>query len=40
MRPAFRQAYDDDMIRRNPFDFELATVIVNDSVTREAITRD
>ncbi|MBD9290803.1 MAG: hypothetical protein EGS42_02655 [Coprococcus eutactus] len=40
LRSAFRQAYDDDMIRRNPFDFELATVIVNDSVTREAITRD
>lgn len=40
LRPAFRQAYDDDMIRRNPFDFELATVIVNDSVTREAITRN
>lgn len=40
LRPAFCQAYDDDMIRRNPFDFELATVIVNDSVTREAITRD
>lgn len=40
LRPAFRQAYDDDMIRRKPFDFELATVIVNDSVTREAITRD
>ena len=40
LRPAFRMAYDDDLIRRNPFDFELATVIVNDSVTREAITRD
>lgn len=40
LRPAFRQAYDDDMIRRKPFDFELATVIVNDSVTREAIIRD
>ena len=40
LRPAFRLAYDDDLIRRNPFDFELATVIVNDSVTREAITRD
>lgn len=40
MRPAFRLAYDDDLIRRNPFDFEFATVIVNDSVTREAITRD
>ena len=40
LRPAFRQAYDDELIRKNPFDFELATVIVNDSVTREAITRD
>ena len=40
MRPAFRMAVDDDLIRKNPFDFELATVIVNDSVTREAITRD
>ena len=29
----------DDLIRKNPFDFELASVIVNDSVTREAITR-
>ena len=26
LRPAFRMAYDDDLIRRNPFDFELATV--------------
>ena len=33
-------AYDDDLIRRNSFDFELATVIINDSVTREAITAD
>lgn len=40
LRPAFRMAVDDDLIRKNPFDFELATVIVNDSVTREAITRD
>lgn len=40
LRPAFRMAYDDDLIRRNPFDFELATVIINDSVTREAITAD
>ncbi|MCR4743842.1 MAG: integrase DNA-binding domain-containing protein, partial [Lachnospiraceae bacterium] len=40
LRPAFKLAYDDDLIRRNPFDFELATVVVNDSVTREAISRD
>lgn len=39
LRPAFRMAADDDLIRKNPFDFPLATVIVNDSVTREAITR-
>ena len=32
-------AVDDDLIRKNPFGFELASVIVNDSVTREAISR-
>ena len=37
--PAFQMAVDDDLIRKNPFNFELASVIVNDSVTREAITR-
>ena len=36
--PAFQLAMDDDLIRKNPFQFELASVIVNDSVTREAIT--
>lgn len=40
LRPAFQMAVDDDTIRKNPFDFQLATVIINDSVTREAITRD
>ena len=39
LRPAFQMAVDDDLICKNPFGFELATVIVNDSVTREAITR-
>ena len=29
-------AVDDDLLRKNPFEFELASVIVNDSVTREA----
>ena len=38
-RPAFQMAIDDDLIRKNPFEFQLATVVVNDSVTREAITR-
>lgn len=40
LRPAFQLAVDDDLIRKNPFSFELATVIYNDSVTREAITRE
>ena len=39
LRPAFQMAVDDDLIRKNPFGFELASVIVNDSVTREAINR-
>lgn len=39
VRPAFQMAVDDDLINKNPFEFKLATVVVNDSVTREAITR-
>ena len=39
LRPAFEMALQDDLVRKNPFQFELASVIVNDSVTREAITR-
>lgn len=39
VRPAFQMAVDDDLIKKNPFEFQLATVVVNDSVTREAITR-
>lgn len=39
LRPAFQMAVDDDVLRKNPFGFELATVVVNDSVTREAVTR-
>ena len=38
LRPAFAMAMEDDYIRKNPFDFELAKVVVNDSVTREAIS--
>lgn len=38
LRPAFQMAVDDDLLLKNPFEFQLATVIVNDSVTREAIT--
>lgn len=39
VRPAFQMAVDDDLLIRNPFEFQLATVVVNDSVTREALTR-
>ena len=39
LRPAFQLAVDDDLIRKNPFQFQLVEVIVNDSVTREAISR-
>ena len=39
LRPAFQMAVDDDLLRKNPFGFELASVIVDDSVIREAISR-
>ncbi len=39
VRPAFQMAVDDDLLLKNPFEFQLSTVVVNDSVTREAITR-
>lgn len=38
LRPAFQLAEEDDLIRRNPFNFELATILVNDQVAREALT--
>lgn len=40
MRPAFQLAVDDDLIRKNPFAFELMSVVYNDSVTREAISHE
>ena len=40
LRPAFQMAVDDDVLNKNPFGFELAGVVVNDSVTREAVTKD
>lgn len=39
LRPAFRIAVEDDLIPKNPFDFELASVLVNDSVRRDAVSR-
>lgn len=40
LRPAFQMAVDDDVLVKNPFGFQLAGVIVNDSITREAISKD
>ena len=40
IRPAFKLAMDDDLIRKNPFDFELVNVLVNDSVRRDALSRE
>lgn len=39
LRPAFQMAVDDDVLLKNPFEFQLATVIINDSIRREAITK-
>lgn len=38
LRPAFQLAEEDGIIRRNPFNFGLITVLVNDSVQRGALT--
>ena len=39
LRPAFQLAVDDDIICKNPFDFIMVSVLVNDMVTRETITK-
>lgn len=39
VRPAFQMAVENDLLLKNPFEFQLNTVVVNDSVTREAISR-
>ena len=40
VRPAFQMAVDDEIIRNNPFEFQMKDVLVNDSVKREAISRN
>ena len=40
LRLAFQMAVDDDILVKNPFGFQLQTVLVNDSVTREALSKD
>ena len=39
LQPAFQMAVDDDLLAKNPFAFQLAGVIIDDSVTREAISK-
>lgn len=40
LRHAFQLAVDDDLIRKNPFGFQLVDVVINDSIKREAISRE
>lgn len=40
LRPAFQMAVDDDILRKNPFEFPLATVLVDDKHTRQALTKE
>ena len=40
VKPAFQMAYNEDVIRRNPFDFKLVDVVPNDSQKRIAMTKE
>ena len=39
LRPAFQMAVEDDVLLKNPFEFQLSTIIINDSIRREEITK-
>lgn len=39
VRPAFQMAVDDEILWRNPFNFEMKDLLVNDSVRREALSK-
>ena len=39
VRPAFQLAEDDDLIRKNPFNFELKTIVLDDAEPRLALSR-
>ena len=38
IRPAFQMAYEADILRKNPFNFELNNFLINDSIKRQALT--
>ena len=40
VKPAFQMANNEDVIRRNPFDFKLVDVVSNDSQKRIAMTEE
>ena len=40
LKPAFKMAYDEDIIRKNPFDFKLSDVIPNNTQKRVAMTKE
>ena len=40
LRPAFEQAVEDELIRYNPFDFELKSVVKNDTVRGDALSSE
>jgi len=40
LKPAFQMACDEDAIRKNPFNFKLTDVVVNDTVQREALSEE
>ena len=40
LKPAFQMAYEEDILRKNPFDFKLSDVVKNDSQKRIALTQE
>ena len=40
LKPAFQTAFEEDAVRRNPFDFKLSDVVPNDAVARVALTQE
>lgn len=40
LNPAFQMAFEDEMIRYNPFSFKLGKLLVNDATRREALSEE
>ena len=40
IKPAFDMAWDEEIIRRNPFSFKITDAVVNDTVPRVALTEE